>query len=257
MLHVKTAARLPAFILAIQLLFLTGCAVTPSDSQPPETTKPSLDPTAFTLDVQPVQFNGHTIAGQICLFLVTLRQEANASTEPVTLTVAAVGAEVPVKTAALKPGDVAEIVVLPLALSVGKTIQITLSGKRADSEDSKTITADVVEGSDDRRADAVALQGAFLTWLASEHPELNIGPATRWNGTMVSPQWLVVSHYLFFSDEWEMHLEWHNMIPPHDWVRIDLRRRGKETVPSLAYEISSWTARSTPKPIEVPNSIWR
>jgi len=31
---------------------------------------------------------------------------------------------------------------------------------------------------------------------------------------MVSPQWLVVSHYLFFSEEWEMHVEWHIMVAP-------------------------------------------
>ncbi|MCK9253202.1 MAG: hypothetical protein M0P55_10630 [Clostridiales bacterium] len=257
MLRTIIAARLPALILGVLLLFPAGCAANPSDSQTSDTTKPTRLPSAFTLDVLPLQFNGHTIAGQLCVFLVTIRQDAAASDEPVTLMVDAVGAEVPVKTTELKPGEVAEIVVIPLATAIGRTIQVTFSGKRSDSRDSRTITAEVVDGIDDRRNTAGDMQGVFLTWLASEHPELNIGPATRWNGTLASPQWLVVSHYLFFSDEWEMHLEWHNMIPPHDWVRIDLRRRGKETVPSLAFEISSWTARSTPKPIEVPNSVWR
>ena len=34
---------------------------------------------------------------------------------------------------------------------------------------------------------------------------------------------LIVSHYLFFSEEWEMHVEWHIMVPPYDWAKIDLR----------------------------------
>ena len=43
-------------------------------------------------------------------------------------------------------------------------------------------------------------------------------------GTMVSPQWLVVSHYLFFSEQWELHLEWHIMVAPDDWARISGRK---------------------------------
>ncbi len=74
---------------------------------------------------------------------------------------------------------------------------------------------------------------------------------------MVSPQWLVVSHYLFFSEAWELHLEWHVMIAPHDWAKIDLRKRFEEIRPSSAYEISSVSAKSAPGPIEVPPEIWR
>jgi hypothetical protein len=74
---------------------------------------------------------------------------------------------------------------------------------------------------------------------------------------MVSPEWLIVAHYLFFSEEWEMHLEWHIMIPPYDWARIDLRKRITEIKPSYAFEISSISANSEPIPIETPSEIWR
>lgn len=47
------------------------------------------------------------------------------------------------------------------------------------------------------------------------------------------------------------------MIPPSDWVRIDLRHRLNETEPSSAYEISSITLKTNPKPIDVPDEIWR
>jgi len=120
MLRTIIATRLPALILGVLLLFPAGCAATPSDSQTSATTIPTSLPSAFTLDVLPLQFNGHTIAGQLCVFLVTIRQNAAASDEPVTLMVDAVGAEVPVKTAELKPGEVAEIVVIPLATAIGK-----------------------------------------------------------------------------------------------------------------------------------------
>jgi hypothetical protein len=74
---------------------------------------------------------------------------------------------------------------------------------------------------------------------------------------MVSPQWLVVSHYLFFSDEWEMHIEWHIMIAPDDWARIDLRRRFEEVSPSKAFEITSREADDVPISIMVPETVWR
>jgi hypothetical protein len=54
-----------------------------------------------------------------------------------------------------------------------------------------------------------------------------------------------------------MHVEWHVMIPPYDWARIDLRHRFDETKPSQAFEISSWSANTEPIPIEAPEKIWR
>lgn len=74
---------------------------------------------------------------------------------------------------------------------------------------------------------------------------------------MVSPQWLVVSHYLFLSPEWELHVEWHIMVAPDDWARIDLRRRFVESAPSEAFEISSLTEGGEPHPFEVPATVWR
>jgi hypothetical protein len=115
----------------------------------------------------------------------------------------------------------------------------------------------VVEGEDDREEYAVELRNRFVSWPATNHPELGITDVTEWNGTMVSPQWLVVSHYLFFSNDWEMHVSWHVMIPPHDWARIDLRHRFDELRPSYAFGISSLNANSEPVPVEVPESVWR
>jgi hypothetical protein len=74
---------------------------------------------------------------------------------------------------------------------------------------------------------------------------------------MVSPVWLVVSHYLFFSAEWEMHLSWHVMIAPDDWSRIELRRRFIETKPSLAFEIASVSAGSESRSTAPPDELWR
>jgi hypothetical protein len=123
--------------------------------------------------------------------------------------------------------------------------------------DEKVASFEVAEGEDDRQEYATELLDKFVFWLAANHPELGITVDTVWNGTMVSPVWLVVSHYLFFSEEWELHIEWHIMVPPYDWAKIDLRHRFDELAPSYAFEISSVDANSEPVAIEVPETVWR
>ena len=154
-------------------------------------------------------------------------------------------------------GQVAQVVVTPAQASTGKTIKVTITGNRGGSTDKKVVSFDVVEGEDDRQEYAGELLDRFVSWLATNHPELGITGDTAWNGTMVSPVWLVVSHYLFFSEQWEVHIERHVMMPPYDWAKIDLRHRFDELEPSYAFEISSLNADSEPVPIEPPEAVWR
>jgi hypothetical protein len=218
----------------------------------------SKEPTAlFHIAVIPEQLNGFSIAGQKCVFLVSIADESPKSKEPAEITASAAGAKVSIYKKAILEGQIAEVFVIPAQESIGKSIKVTFSGKRGDQVDKKVVTFDVIEGEDDRQTYAAELKTKFVTWLSANHPELGITPETKWTGTMVSPQWLVVSHYLFFSDEWEMHVDWHIMVPPYDWARIDLRKRYTESKPSLAFEIASITAKSNPKPMEVPETIWR
>ena len=147
--------------------------------------------------------------------------------------------------------------VIPAPASVGNSIEVIITGNRDSESDEKVVSFDVVEGGDDRQEYAEELLDRFVTWLANNHPELGITDDTAWNGTMVSPVWLVVSNYLFFSEEWEAHIEWHIMVTPDDWARIDLRHRFDELEPSYAFEISSLNATSEPVPIDPPETVWR
>ncbi len=56
---------------------------------------------------------------------------------------------------------------------------------------------------------------------------------------------------------WEMGLVWHVTIPPSDWTRIYLRERGKETKPSLGFEISSVEAGDPPHATDPPETVDR
>ena len=48
------------------------------------------------------------------------------------------------------------------------------------------------------------------------HPELGITVETEWTPTIVRPHILVLMYDPFFSQDWEMGLRWHVMIPPVD-----------------------------------------
>lgn len=107
--------------------------------------------------------------------------------------------------------------------------------------------------SDDAWQQAEVERSKFMDWLAENHPEFEIDASSEWTGTMPYPA-LVVLHCLYFNDEWEMHVYWHNLIPPWDWTRLDLRRRFIETEPSIAFELSS----GNPVPREIgPEGLWR
>jgi len=218
--------------------------------------------TDFHIDVIPEQRTEeqdplYSIAGQHFVFLVTITDEGQEGQLPVRISATAPSAEVVIYQQDIIEGQVAEVVVIPEQASIGKTIKVTITGNRGGSTDKKVASFDVVEGEDDRQEYAEELLDRFVSWLATNHTELGITDDTAWNGTMVSPVWLVVSHYLFFSEEWEVHIEWHVMVPPYDWAKIDLRHRFDELEPSYAFEISSLNATNKPVPIEPPETVWR
>jgi hypothetical protein len=234
-----------ALLLTFVLCFTCGCAASPAEV------------TAFTISVYPDQLKGDSIAGQRCVFLVTIDDEGQVSQAPVSISAAAPGSEVIIYQQDIVEGQVAEVVVIPAQESIGKTIQVTITGIRADLSNEKVVSFAVAEGEDDRQEYAAQLLDKFVAWLEANHPELGITEDTGWTGTMVSPVWLIVSHYLFFSDEWEAHVEWHVMIPPHDWATIDLRHRFDQLSPSYAFKISSLDADNEPVFIDPPESAWR
>jgi hypothetical protein len=152
-------------------------------------------------------------------------------------------------------GEVAELSVTPTQDNVGKNITITLEAERQGLRETKIITTEVIEGEDTLQPETTSIKNKFTGWLAENHPELDIKNDTSWTCTIVNPRILVVMHYMFLSEDWEMYVTWHVMIPPYDWARIYLRHRYNETAPTFAFEISSIQGQTLPQPIEVPDWV--
>jgi len=101
------------------------------------------------------------------------------------------------------------------------------------------------------------MRDAFVAFLALNYPSFQIDETTTWEGFWSGIQIIIVQHYLFKSNNWEMELSWHAMIPPYDWVKIYLRKRC-ELAPSFAFQIDSWSnASHMIVEIEQPDQIYR
>lgn len=214
-----------------------------------------LTPAAsFSLQVFPEQFKSDVIPGQRCVFLIYVTDdgEGRGRGDAVSVSATAPGCTVTVNPQSIAPGRVAEVTVIPSEATIDSTVNVTIRTEREGLVRTKSVALGVFDEEDTLGEEAAIMLDKFISWLEAKHPELGISAQTEWTGTIVTPRWLVVSHYLFFSDEWELHIEWHIMIAPYDWARIDLRRRFSESAPSSAFEISSVSANTEPHSIDPP-----
>ncbi len=138
------------------------------------------------------------------------------------------------------------------------SLALEVHGERGGLKKTEKVTINVREGHFVPIDLATEIRDKFIPWLATNHPEFGITSETKWSETIVRPHILVVTYYLFFSEDWEMGVSWHVTIPPHNWSRIYLRHRFTEASPSYAFEISSWGEEEYDiYAIDPPESVWR
>jgi hypothetical protein len=223
----------------------------------------NTETTPFSLNVtnRPASFGDalYTIPNQKCLFLVTVEEnQTSQGSKAVTISATSTDCQITVFPQTITSGKVAEVTVVPAEADVGKNITVTIQGERDGLKQTKTVTFEVIEEEDREETlgpEAVNMRNNFTQWLSTNHPELGITNETAWNGTVVNPRVLVVMHYMFLSEDWEMYVTWHVMIPPYDWARIYLRHRYNQTAPTYAFEISSIQEHAQPQAIEVPDWV--
>jgi len=229
-------------------------------TSPPATMDPAgSDPPDFALDVLPAEeptASRMAIPGSKYCFLVLVDRQATTG-GPVTIGATATNATVvDIRPVELEPGVVGEVWVVADAATTETEGTLTVTGSRAGVDRSVSRTIPVFPMADERAADARPYADRWLRWLATEHPELGIRPDGTWEPIFVSTL-LVVSHYSYWSDDWELTLAWHNMIAPHDWSDIYLRRRGTDALPSLAFRIDSVSGETEPHAIDPPTELVR
>lgn len=257
---IRMAALASAVLIAACTTGEPTSQPTPGPPTPSPTASPAPSTAGFTMEVippeEPVEVRA-AIPGQRICFLVTIADQGSA-TSPVTIGATASGATIErILPADLRPGRVGEVWIVPDATTTETTASVTISATRGAVTESVTRSILVTLRSDEGRArDAQPYFERWGAWLAAEHPELGITADTTWEPVFVSTL-LVVSHYAYYSDAWEMTVAWHVMVSPYDWSEIHLRQRFTETRPSLAFRIDSFSGKTPPHAVEPPEVVVR
>jgi hypothetical protein len=157
------------------------------------------------------------------------------------------------------PGPLAPGVVGEVALVTDQadgTLSLTIRADDGQHKVAETRTVQMTDMADERAADAQPYFELWSGWLQANRPDLGITSDTQWDPEFVST-FLVVSHYAYWSDDWEMVVAWHNMIPPDDWTDVFLRRRGVDTTYTIGYRMDSVSAQTAPHPNDLPDVLIR
>jgi len=152
----------------------------------------------------------YTIPNQKCIFLVTIAENQNSQgSKSVTISATAPDCQVSVYPQTITSSKVAEVTVVPTEAIVGENVSVTIQGEREGVKQRKTVTFEVIPEEyreETLGPEATCIRNNFTQWLASCHPELGITNETVWTGTVVNPRVLVVMHYMFLSEDWEMYV---------------------------------------------------
>jgi hypothetical protein len=264
----------PFLLVAIGLV-LAGCTAAtppgPTASLPPSAVPsplpsptpspaPTTSPAAgFTLEVLPPESPPEVrvaIPGSRYCFLVVVQDGAAAPGAVTIEAVADKASVVEIRPARLMPGTVGEVWVVADPATTETTGSVTITASRGGVTTSVTRTLLVFPMADERASDARPYFDRWVAWLAAERPELGISASETWEPVFASTL-LVVSHYAYWSEDWEMTVAWHNMIPPYDWTEVHLRQRGVDTAPSLAFRIDSVSEATVPHAVEPPEVVVR
>jgi hypothetical protein len=254
-MHIQRNAIALVSALAITASLTTGCASGPSPAATDNVPTGTTEPIAFSIEVAPAAAVGLNVPGAKVVFLV--RATGDPADGAIAVRATSNGGSIAVEPESLIPGAVGEVTLVPAPVAGSEVpVEIEINAERDGLVRTETRTITVQPGTDELRAEADGHLAAFMPWLAATRADLGINPDTEWEG--VPGAWvLVVSHYLYFSSDWELDLAWHVMVPPDDWCRINLRRRWVEMTPSVAFEISSVAGGTAPREIEPEPAVWR
>ena len=135
--------------------------------------------------------------------------------------------------------SVLEVLLYPNNAHIGQTIELEVKiGKISDFAILK-----VWEWEESDHTQAYEKLAPFLTYFSQNKPDFNINNTTHWEISCNDAGLLVVEHFLFMDEIWELELSWHVMIPPHDWVTVYLRPRS-QIKPVWGGMIESWNISS-------------
>jgi hypothetical protein len=121
---------------------------------------------------------------------------------------------------------VSELTIFPDSRIELALYRITIDAVHDEDNKNIIVEADVMSWETGDTTEYNAHLYTFNQWLQDNRPDLNLSLYNTWTLYRTYPQTLIVEHITFLNDEWEIRLCYHVMIPPDDWSRLLVRKRG-------------------------------
>lgn len=194
-------------------------------------------PAPFTLRSSP-EFVNRLIPGERPLALVTTEEVGG---EQITLSasISLDGGTALLRPNRIVPGEVAEVWVTLPDVAGDVPFTVTVSGTNGGNDSSVEISATATPGVDDLATTATDIAALFIGELSGTVPGLPSTVDDLAGGTPVAGL-LVVTHYAWFTEQYEIGVAWHVMVAPDDWADFYIRPRDA-LAPTVAYRLSSWS----------------
>jgi hypothetical protein len=222
--------RVMAVAVLVLTAGLTGCGWWQSDD----------GDGATTLEVaRSPEFVNRLIPGDRPLALVEVSGDAQAGPVALAGESSVDGMAVRVEPSTIDVGEVAEVWVQVPEVDRDVPFTVTVTASRGDEEASVLVSATAIQGVDDLADTAEQIVQVFLDEVADEVPGLPASVGELTGGTPVAGL-LVVSHYAWFTPEYEVGLAWHIMVAPDDFAELYVRPRGG-LAPTRAFWVGSWS----------------
>lgn len=191
----------------------------------------SLDPDfpndcRFTIDAKYSKIRSYPEGGGIFLVRVA---PADALPEEINLSIRAdarLNARIDVNELN-RPSGIAEITIQPdQSIDIGFH-PIMVYATRLNTTRAVRLNVEMINWPSGNAQPAMVKRDEFVAWLETEHPEFGRFSGRDWFPYMTYPGILVVEHWTFLDQDWEMRICFHVMIPPYDWSMLLLRPRGE------------------------------
>ncbi|MFX0011156.1 MAG: hypothetical protein ACFE9R_12630 [Candidatus Hermodarchaeota archaeon] len=136
---------------------------------------------------------------------------------------------------------VLEIFIVPNSTHLNHKIEIEARVSNNNTIIKNSAFVEIINWTQSNISEVIGMRDVFISHFSLNEPTFNINESTIWEGFDNAPQILIVEHYLFRSEFWEMELSRHVMIAPYDWVKVYLRPRN-QIKPIWEGIITSWSS---------------
>ncbi|HUT82763.1 MAG TPA: hypothetical protein VMZ29_16325 [Candidatus Bathyarchaeia archaeon] len=152
---------------------------------------------------------------------------------------------------------IVEIFLHPVAIHLDSNILVTLSITCQNIKIQKSVIVSVIDWSYNLPFEVEQALNRFTDYLIANNTDFSQAENSNLEFLGNIPQILIVEHYLFRTDNWELELAKHVMIMPYDWVSLYIRPRNSFH-PTWSGKIYSWGSNNhTIYELNPPENVYR